>query len=195
MKLRRMASPRDGILVLTFLFLLASWAPLYGQSSVPNGKTRLAVIGLNHDHVWGLLKDLAAEPNAELVAIADNHSELVDRAKANVPASVKFYSDYVPMLNEMKPDGVIVTTENDRHLEILRECAKRHIHYSTEKPMATTAADAREMELRSGNPKAGRTHLETLEEEASGQGFQLIVQKATAALGSVENQAALHVRN
>jgi hypothetical protein len=52
-----------------------------------------------------------------------------------------------------------------------------------------------EMELRSGNPKAGRTHLETLEEEASGQGFQLIVQKATAALGSVENQAALHVRN
>src|SRR2546429_7183692 len=42
--------------------------------------------------------------------------------------------------------SVIVTTENDRHLEILRECAKRHIHYSTEKPMATTAADAREMQ-------------------------------------------------
>jgi predicted dehydrogenase len=63
-----------------------------------------------------------------------------------VPASVKFYSDYIQMLNETKPDGVIVTTENDRHLEILRECAKRHIHYSTEKPMATTAADAREME-------------------------------------------------
>src|SRR5207245_8861381 len=35
---------------------------------------------------------------------------------------------------------------NDRHLEILRECAKRHIHYSTEKPMATNAADAREMQ-------------------------------------------------
>jgi predicted dehydrogenase len=41
---------------------------------------------------------------------------------------------------------VIVTTANDRHLEILRECAKRHIHYSVEKPMATNAADAREME-------------------------------------------------
>ena len=146
MKLRLMASPFDGIPVLTLLFLLASWAPLYGQSGAPNGKTRLAVIGLDHDHVWGLLKDLAAEPNAELVAIADNHTELVDRAKAKVPASVRFYSDYVPMLNEMKPDGVIVTTENDRHLEILRECTKRHIHYSTEKPMATTAADAREME-------------------------------------------------
>jgi len=106
----------------------------------------LAVIGLDHDHVWGLLKDLAGEPNAELVAIADPHPALVEQAKAKVPASVKFYSDYVQMLNEMKPDGVIVTTENDRHLEILRECAKRHMHYSTEKPMATTAEDAREME-------------------------------------------------
>jgi predicted dehydrogenase len=126
--------------------LSASWAPLYGQSGAPNGKTRLGIIGLDHDHVWGLLKDLTAEPNAELVSIADRHPELVDRAKTKVSASVKFYSDYVQMLDEMKPDAVIVTTENDRHLEILRECAKRHIHYSTEKPMATTAADAREMQ-------------------------------------------------
>jgi predicted dehydrogenase len=109
-------------------------------------KIRLVVIGLDHDHVWGLLKDLSAEPNAELVAIADTHPALVDHAKTKVPASVTFYTDYVRMLDEAKPDAAIVTTENDRHLEILRECAKRHIHYSTEKPMATNAADAREME-------------------------------------------------
>jgi len=122
--------------------------PLFSRQSntAPKEKTRLAIIGLDHDHVWGLLKDFAGEPNAELVAIADTHPALVDQAKTKVPASVKFYSDYIQMLNEVKPDGVIVTTENDRHLEILRECAKRHINYSTEKPMATTAADAREME-------------------------------------------------
>src|SRR5215472_6996978 len=128
------------------LCLAVSASSAWGQSTSPSGKTRLDVIGLDHDHVWGLLKDLAGEPNAELVAIADSHSELVDRAKGRVPGSVKFYSDYTQMLNETKPDGVIVTTENDRHLEILRECARRRIHYSTEKPMATTAADAREME-------------------------------------------------
>jgi predicted dehydrogenase len=116
------------------------------QAKSTNVKTRLAIIGLDHDHVWGLLKDLAAEPNAELVAIADSHPALVSRAKSRVPENVKFYSEYVRMLDETKPDAVIVTTENDRHLEILRECAKRHIHYSTEKPMATNAADAREME-------------------------------------------------
>lgn len=129
------------------VMLLWPMAPipmLHAQTN--SAKTKLAIIGLDHDHVWGLLKDLAGEANAELVAIADDHQPLVDQAKTKVPSTVKFYSDYVKMLEEMKPDGVIVTTENDRHPEILRECAKRHIHYSTEKPMATTARDAREME-------------------------------------------------
>jgi scyllo-inositol 2-dehydrogenase (NADP+) len=108
-------------------------------------KVRLAIVGLDHDHVWGLLTDISKEPDAELVAIADAHPELVERAKTRAPASVKFYSDYVKMLDEAKPDAVIVTTANDKHLEILRECAKRHINFSVEKPMATNAADAREM--------------------------------------------------
>lgn len=135
-----------------FLFVMLVCAaaaisgPAHAAPKAADTKTRLAIIGLDHDHVWGLLRDLAGEPNAELVAIADDHQPLVEQAKTKVPPTVKFYSDYKKMLDEMKPDGVIVTTENDRHLEILRECAKRRIHYSTEKPMATTSADAREME-------------------------------------------------
>jgi predicted dehydrogenase len=128
------------------LILLAAPLPPAGAAQSPNGvKTRLAVVGLDHDHVWGLLPDILNESDAELVAIADPHSELVARAQARVPASVVFYGDYVKMLDEAKPGAVIVTTENDKHLAILRECAKRHIHYSTEKPMTTTGADAREM--------------------------------------------------
>ena len=134
-------------LVLTVFFSMAIGSAICSPAVPPaNRKTKLAIIGLDHDHVWGLLQDLAAEPDAELVAIADGHPALVNQAKPKVPASVKFYSDYVQMLDEAKPEAVLVTTENDRHLEILRECAKRHIHYSTEKPMATNAADAREME-------------------------------------------------
>jgi len=109
-------------------------------------RTRLAVVGLDHDHVWSLLKDIAGEPSAELVAIAETDAALVSKAQKEVPASVKFYADYVEMLDQAKPEAVIVATASDRHLEILRQCAKRHIHYSTEKPMATSAADAREME-------------------------------------------------
>src|SRR5258708_3349755 len=109
-------------------------------------KTRVAVLVLDHDQVWSLLKDIAGERSAKLVAIAESDPALESRAQKEVPASVKFYTDYVAMLDQAKPEAVIVATANDRHLEILRQCAKRHIHYSTEKPMATNAADAREME-------------------------------------------------
>jgi predicted dehydrogenase len=111
----------------------------------PERKTKLAIVGLDHDHVWELLRYIDKQPNAELVAIAESQPALAKEAKSKVPESVKFYADYVAMLDDAKPDAVIVTTANDRHLEILRECAKRHIHYSVEKPMATNAADAREM--------------------------------------------------
>src|SRR5882757_126470 len=140
--------PNAVVRVLVFLMVVSHLGVKAGHArpNPPENKTRVAIVGLDHDHVWGLLKNLEAEPEAELVAIAESQPALVNQAKSRVPASVKFYSAYVPMLDEAKPDAVIVATSNDRHLEILRECAKRHIHFSVEKPMATNAADAREME-------------------------------------------------
>jgi predicted dehydrogenase len=108
-------------------------------------KNRIAIVGLDHDHVWGRMETLLKTPDAELVAIADTHPELVEKAKTRVPASVKFFRDYTEMLDQMKPEAVIVTTANNLHLPILRACAQRHIHYFTEKPMAASGADAREM--------------------------------------------------
>ena len=141
-------SLKSRIIFVAFVLLVLLGAANVGAARSAGGvaKTRLAVVGLDHDHVWSLLKDIAGEPSAELVAIAESDPALVSRAQKEVPSSVKFYADYVAMLDQAKPEAVIVATANDRHLEILRQCAKRHIHYSTEKPMATSAADAREME-------------------------------------------------
>jgi len=131
------------MLVVSVMHVASTFAA--PETNPAEGKVRLAIVGLNHDHVWGILKDIAGEPEAELVAIAENDPALVNRAKGRVPGSVKFYDNFVKMLDEMKPDAVIATTENSRHLEILKECAKRHVHFSTEKPMAISGADAREM--------------------------------------------------
>ena len=128
------------------LFLLISLLSLgvsMGFAQAP--KTRFAIVGLDHDHVWGRMETLLKNPDAELVAISDTYTELIDKAKARVPASVKFFSDYTEMLDQMKPEAVIVTTANNLHLPILHACATRHIHYFTEKPMASSGADAREM--------------------------------------------------
>jgi predicted dehydrogenase len=130
-----------------FSVLLICTATLSTPSHIAaQTRTRLAIVGLDHDHVWGLLKIIANEPEAELVAIADVHTELLEKAKATVPAGVKFYADYIQMLDQVKPDAVIATTANNRHLEILKACAQRKIHFFTEKPMAASGADAREME-------------------------------------------------
>lgn len=108
-------------------------------------KIRFAVVGLDHDHVWGRMKSIVGNPDVELVAIADPHPELVEKAKTRVPAGVRFFSDYTEMLDHVKPNAVLVTTANDLHLPILRACATRHIHYFTEKPLAQNGTDAREM--------------------------------------------------
>ena len=139
--------PRTYIVAFMTMALLATVPGVMEAQSVNAGaKTRLAVVGLDHDHVWSLLKDIAGEPAAELIAIAESDPVLVSQAQKEVPATIKFYTDYVAMLDELKPEAVIVATSNDRHLQILRQCAKRHIHYSTEKPMATSTREAREME-------------------------------------------------
>jgi predicted dehydrogenase len=133
------------IIVLTNALLLTGGLAL-AEAPATAGKTRIAIVGLDHDHIWGMLKMIVAEPAAQLVAIADPHPELVERAKAQVPGGVKFYADYVQMLDEAKPEAVIVTTANNLHLEILRACAQRHIQFFTEKPLAATGVQAREME-------------------------------------------------
>ena len=130
-------------LACAFVLLLA---PVGAMAQSNSGSLRLAIVGLDHDHVWGILRDIAEVPQAKLVAIAEPRAELVSKAKSRVPASVKFYPDYVTMLDAARPQAVIITTENDHHLAIVRACAKRHINVEMEKPMATTAADAREME-------------------------------------------------
>jgi predicted dehydrogenase len=116
-----------------------------GHAQGHGTETRLAIVGLNHDHVWGLLKDMSQVPQADLVAIAEPNPKLIAKAKAHVPPGVKFYSDYVKMLDAVKPEGVIITTETDHHLAIVRECASRRINIEMEKPMATTARDAQQI--------------------------------------------------
>src|SRR6187399_457031 len=95
---RRWAAPRLRKSLSRFpallLFALIASGPTAiadsGSQATPGAKVRLAIVGLNHDHVWGILKDIEAEKNSELVAIAETDQNLVSRAKGRVPPSVRF---------------------------------------------------------------------------------------------------------
>ena len=104
---------------------------------------KIAVIGLIHSHEGTYVPRMTRSEQVKLVGIAESIPELVNLAKERQGAKdVPFFDDYKKMLDETKPDFVWAFVENNRHLEILKECAPRHIHVIYEKPLASTYKDA-----------------------------------------------------
>jgi predicted dehydrogenase len=104
---------------------------------------KIAVIGLIHSHEDTYVPRMTRSEQVKLVGIAESLSDLIDVAKERQGAKdVPFFDDYKKMLDETKPDFVWAFVENNRHLEILKECAPRHIHVIYEKPLASTYKDA-----------------------------------------------------
>jgi predicted dehydrogenase len=104
---------------------------------------KIAVIGLIHSHEGGYVPRMTRSDQVKLVGIAETLGDLVALAKEKQGAKdVPFFDDYKKMLDETKPDFVWAFVENNRHLEILKECAPRHIHVIYEKPLASTYKDA-----------------------------------------------------
>jgi predicted dehydrogenase len=103
---------------------------------------KIAIIGLVHAHYGGNLPRMTKSGQVKLVGVAETIPELVAEAKKRGAEGVPFFDDYKKMLDETKPDIVWAFVENNRHLEILEQCAPRHINVIYEKPLASTYKDA-----------------------------------------------------
>jgi len=103
---------------------------------------KIAIVGMVHGHVWGHLNTMLKGEHAKLVGIAESEPELIQEAKRRGATSIPFFSDYRKMLDEFKPDIVWAFVENNRHLEIVKQCAPRKIQVIFEKPLASTYAEA-----------------------------------------------------
>jgi len=102
---------------------------------------RLAVAGLTHGHVWGLLEQWAAQPEVELVAVADP-TPLLDNARAQFQRA---YVDWQRMLDAESPDVVLACADNRTSAAIAIAAMQRGAHVMVEKPMAADLADAERM--------------------------------------------------
>jgi predicted dehydrogenase len=123
-----------------FLLLLTlSMTPLRAQ------EYKIAVIGLVHAHVWGHLKTMVDGKVAKLVGVAEPNSELTAEAQKMGVAPELVYQNYQKMLDEKKPDVVWAFVENNRHLEVAKACAERHINIIFEKPLAASYEQARQI--------------------------------------------------
>lgn len=113
---------------------------------------KLALVGLNHDHVWPQLGTILKNDQVTLVGIAETLPDRVARAeheeitnqgvkRGAVPESLIF-ADWKKMIDGTKPNLVWAFLETSRHLEVVEYCAPRGIHVMFEYPLAVKYADA-----------------------------------------------------
>lgn len=112
------------------------------QYSTRTGPLRIAIIGLVHGHVEGLLWNATHRDDIELVGVYDPDRALFDRlaAKYNLAPSL-YHASLDEMLDSTKPEAVSVMSSIADHLEAVEACAPRAIHLLIEKPLAFSAAD------------------------------------------------------
>ena len=111
---------------------------------------RVALAGLSHGHV-GWIFNRPDKKDVQLVGIYETNPELVARFidKYKLDKSL-FFTDLDKMLVQVKPDAVSAFGAISEHISVVRACAPRKIHVMVEKPLATTLADANEMQTLAG---------------------------------------------
>ena len=105
---------------------------------------RIGVVGTGWWATRAHLPAIAANPGAELVAIADPNEANRSRA-AEVFAPPAVYADHRDMLQNEQLHGVVVAVPHTRHFEIARDALRADLHVLLEKPMVLRSDHAREL--------------------------------------------------
>jgi predicted dehydrogenase len=107
-------------------------------------KVRYAVVGAGNIAQVAILPAFKnAKENSELVALVsgddEKRSELCKKYDLKHSAG---YADFEALLKAARVDAVYIATDNATHLEYAVRAAKAGVHVLSEKPLATSAADA-----------------------------------------------------
>ena len=128
--------------IISTLICMLIFTQVFAQAPV-----RIAIAGLSHGHVdW--VFNRADKKDIVLVGIFETNKELANKYAAKYKLDkALFFTDLNTMLNQVKPEAVSAFGATSEHITIVRACAPKKIHVMVEKPLATTFADAREIEM------------------------------------------------
>ena len=97
----------------------------------------LGKMGLSHAAIVG------AHPGVELVAVCDTSSLILDGFKKF--SRVKTYSDYRKMIDETKPEFVVVATPTKFHYNMVKYAIEKGLHVFCEKPFSLRIEEGKEL--------------------------------------------------
>ena len=101
---------------------------------------RIGILSFAHHHGEAYIANLRAIPGVEVCGVADEDPARGQRFATSYGAP--FFPTYEALLAS-KPDGVIICSENTRHLPLVQMAAASGVNILCEKPLATSLADAR----------------------------------------------------
>jgi predicted dehydrogenase len=109
-----------------------------------SGRARIGIIGAGWWAVANHIPALKALPDCEIVAV----NRLGSRELAEIQSAFGIehgFEDYREMLARVEMDGVVVSSPHVLHFEHASAALARGCHVLVEKPMTTTAEDARKL--------------------------------------------------
>lgn len=125
-----------------FFFLLIHSANI----AIAQHRLRVVVVGLNHDHIHGILQEYT-HGEVDIIGIIEPAKDLQDKyTRLYHLADSLFGTDLQAMVVRKKPDAVLGYNAVGKHLDIVAVCAPLGIPVMVEKPLAATLEQARQIE-------------------------------------------------
>jgi predicted dehydrogenase len=109
-----------------------------------NDNVNIGVIGAGWWATLSHIPSLLANPHVGIVAVSRPDAEGMEKVVASFPG-VKPYLDTAEMLEREELHGVVIASPHILHAEHGQMALARGLHALIEKPMATSAADARKL--------------------------------------------------
>ncbi len=107
-------------------------------------RLRVAVLGYGY---WGpnLARNIAQDQSCTLMSIADINPARLKQARLTHPLA-QLTTDFHRVLNDREVDAVFIATPPETHHDLVIAALESGKHVMVEKPLATSVADAEEME-------------------------------------------------
>lgn len=124
------------------LLIMLLWTETV-QAAEVKPPVNFAIIGLVHDHAYGMIPLARGRSDAQLVGIVEPDQELAARyaRRFNLNSNL-FYSNLEALLAKTNVQAVAAFTSTFDHRRVVEMCAPRHIHVMMEKPLAVNMEHA-----------------------------------------------------
>jgi predicted dehydrogenase len=141
--------PKTFLSTLLCTIVLASLAAsaLSAQTTPSSSPLRVAIAGLVHGHVGGLLQQNQHRPDIQIVGVAEADSKLAAfyESKFGLPHGI-FFASVDEMIEKTKPQAVLIYTNTFDHRSVVEACARHGVPVMMEKPLAVSLEDALAMQ-------------------------------------------------